>query len=199
MIERLLTGGAVLCLLAFAAPLAAQEGEQEMSAETASMMEAMEEAGTPGAVHEALARTAGTWKATVKFWMGPEGEPEVMEATSTIEPIMGGRFVKETVESEWMGKPFHGVSIVGYNNLTGECEAVWYDNMSTALYRYSGSVNEAGDEVTLKGKYKEPGTGTWVETRSVRKIEGDRMVDTAWETRDGQEYKSMEIVYERQM
>lgn len=189
-------------LVFLALPLAAQEkpehGEKDHAhgAEMASVMESWEKAGTPGEMHRALARTAGEWTAEVRMWMGPE--PTVSEARTTVEPIMNGRFVKETVKSDFMGKPFHGVSIIGFNNVTGEVEAVWYDDHSTGIYVYRGSMNEDGTELKLKGKYKDPSSGEWITTRSVRKIMGDEMRDTAWETRDGEEKKTMEITYRRE-
>jgi len=189
-------------LVFFTLPLSAQEKtdyeeeDKPRTAEMASVMESWEKAGTPGEMHRALARTAGEWTAEVKMWMGPE--PTVSEARSTVEPIMDGRFVKETVKSEFMGKPFHGVSIVGFNNATGEVEAIWYDDHSTGIFVYRGSMNEDGTELKLKGKYKDPASGEWIETRSVRKITGDEMRDIAWETRDGEEVKTMEITYRRQ-
>lgn len=197
MKNRIMGFGAVFpVLVLLSVPVSAQE--QETAVEMASLMEAYEKAGTPGTAHEALARTVGTWTATVKMWMEPGGEPTVTEVTSVIEPVMGGRFVRETVEGEFMGQPFHGVSVVGVNNTTGEAEAVWYDNHSTILYVYRGSLDEAGGELTLESKYRDPATGEWVETRSVRTMQGDTMVDIGWETRDGVERKSMEIAYRRQ-
>lgn len=188
----------LVALFVTAGSLSAQEQEaRETSAEMAAAMEAYEEAGTPGEPHEALARTAGTWNVSVKMWMEPDAEPTVTEATATIEPIMGGRFVRETVEGEFMGRPFHGISIVGVNNVTGEAEAVWYDNHSTTLYTYRGSIDETGGEIRLEGTFTDPVTGERVETRTRRTIRGDEMVETGWETRDGRERKSMELVYRR--
>lgn len=197
MKNRFLGLGAVVPVLTLlSVPVSAQEWEP--AADLASTMEAYEKAGVPGAAHEALARTAGTWTATVKMWMEPGGEPTVTEVTSVIEPVMGGRFVRETVEGEFMGRPFHGVSVVGVDNTTGEARAVWYDDHSTALYFYRGSLDEAGDELALSSEHRDPATGEWVKTRSLRTMQGDMMVDTGWETRDGVERKSMEIVYRRQ-
>lgn len=191
------TAAAAAAVVLPAGPSAAQEHEDGTSAETAAMMEAYRKAATPGEAHEALARTAGTWTATVRYWMEPGGEPSEMEGSVEIEPVMDGRFIREKVTSEWMGAPFHGVSIVGYNNTTGEVEGVWYDNHSTMLYTSRGTLSDAGDEITLRSKYRDPVSGTWIEGRSVRRITGDRMTETAWETRDGAEHKTMEIVYVR--
>lgn len=79
----------------------------------------------------------------------------------------------------------------------GEAEAVWYDNHSTALYVYRGSLDEATGELRLRGTYTDPVTGEASESRSVRTIDGDRMLDTGWEIRDGEERKTMELVYRR--
>lgn len=200
---------AVLLSTLLVVPLAAQEQEGmpedhpqheqmgEMSSEHAAMMEAYEKAGTPGPQHEALTRTAGTWDVTVTMWMDPEGEPMTSRAISTIEPIMDGRYVQETVEGDFMGAPFRGVGTIGYSNVSGEVQGTWIDNHTTSIYTYRGSINEAGDEIQLEGEYTDPVSGQKVETRSVRKIEGDSMTETAWETRNGQEVKTMELTYQR--
>lgn len=51
---------------------------------------------------------------------------------------MDGRFVQETVTGAFMGAPFYGMGLTGYNNVTGEYESVWIDNHTTQLYRYAG-------------------------------------------------------------
>lgn len=187
------------CLLALAAaPLAAQEAEGEaMSSGASAAMEAYREAGTPGETHRVLARSAGTWSAEVRMWMEPGAEPTVTRTTSVIEPVMGGRFLRETVEGEVFGQPFRGVSLIGFNNVSGKVQGVWYDNHSTALYLYEGSVAEDGT-MELRSGHHDPVTGDWIESKSVRRMEGDdRMIDTAWERRDGEMVKTMEIVYRR--
>ena len=200
MIARATTAAAALCALALAGgPLAGQEAESaETSAGQAEMTAAYERAGTPGTMHEVLARTVGTWSAEVKMWMEPGGEPTVAHTTSVIEPVMGGRFVRETLEGEAFGAPFRGVGLMGYNNVTGKAQGVWYDNHSTALYRYEGTLSEDGTLELTSGRH-DPVSGEWIEARSVRRMEGpDRMVDTAWEKRGGEMVRTMEIVYTRQ-
>lgn len=177
-----------------ATPAAAQEGDAEMAA----MMEAYEEAGTPGEVHDALARMTGEWETTVKFWMDPSAEPDVSRGTMTSRMVMGGRFLEEEMDSEFMGQQFRGRALTGYDNVEGECNAVWIDNMSTAIYHYTGSVNGAGDRIELKGEYTDAATGEHVKTRSVREVVSkDRMVETIYEIRDGVESRTMEITYTR--
>lgn len=199
MIARTTTTAAALCVLALAAgPLAAQDQQDGGTTDgQAGMMAAYQRAGTPGAMHEVLARTVGTWAAEVRMWMEPGGEPTVAHTTSVIEPVMGGRFVRETVDGEAFGAPFRGVGLIGYNNVTGKAQGVWYDNHGTAIYLYEGSLSEDGT-LEMSSGHHDPVSGEWVEAKSVRRMEGDdRMVDTAWEKRDGEMVRTMEIVYTR--
>src|SRR3954463_6918065 len=57
-------------------------------------MKACMAAGTPGKMHEYLTKDAGEWKGKTSMWMGPEGEPITSECTSTVVPIMDGRYSK---------------------------------------------------------------------------------------------------------
>lgn len=191
---------ATLALCLFVAwPLAGQEETQEYeSPEMAEMMEAYTKAGTPGAPHELLARTAGTWDVTVKMYMGPE--PTVSEATSTIETIMGGRWSRETVEGSFMGQPFHGVGVTGYNNTAERYESTWYDNMSTTLYYYTGSASEDGKTLTFAGEFEDPATGEMVSQKTTLEFVSDgEMIARGFEDRGQGEQLVMELHYRRQM
>lgn len=188
-----------LLLFFVGTPFLVREGaaqEEAPSAEMMEMMEAWQKAGMPTEHHEALAAMAGTWETEFKMWMDPSAPP--MTSTSTVESemVMGGRFYKEEVKGDFMGQTFHGVALIGYNNLTEEFEGLWYDNMSTSLYRYTGSMD--GNELELHGKFMDPMSGEWIETRSVRTIiSDDEMTEVGYEIRDGQERKTMETTYKR--
>lgn len=194
--------GVAACTLMLALPLSAQEeekkttGHDRMHMEMAAMMEAMEEAGTPGEAHRALEPLAGRWNATVRLWMDPAGEPMVMDATSESRWILDGRYLREEVESEFMDKPFHGIGLTGYNNATGEYESAWVDSHSTAIFRYTGSRTADGFE--FAGEMTDPATGQPVAQRTViRIVSDDEIVAEGYETRDGAERRTMEIVYRR--
>jgi hypothetical protein len=181
-------------------PLAAQEEKQEYAApDMTEMMAAMEKAGAVTDHHRALEKMAGDWDVTMKMWMDPDADPVIAEFTATSEMILGGRFLVEEVAGDFMGQPFEGYNVTGYNNVTGEYEAVWLDNMSTALMRSTGSMNEAGDEFASWGTMVDPLTGEEVKSRGVVRIMHDEMIAEAFETRDGVERKTMEFLYKRKM
>jgi hypothetical protein len=181
-----------------AAPLAAQEQQEYASPAMAEMMAAYEKAGMVTDHHKALEKMAGTWELTVKMWMDPAAEPMVSYATSESEMIFGGRFLAEEVTGDFMGQEFKGYGLTGFNNISGEYESTWADNMSTTLYRYTGTFNESG-EFIMEGKNLDPMTGEAIPTWSTLRFEGDGMVVEGWEERDGEKHKTMEIVYTPKM
>lgn len=197
MIRRILP---LVVLLGWAgAPLAAQEEQEYASPEMAEMMAAYAKAGMATDNHQALEKMAGVWDLTVKMYGEPNAEPMVSYATSEAEMIYGGRFLSDKVTGDFMGQEFHGYGLTGYNNITGEYEAMWIDNFSTRIYRYVGGFNEAGDEFTMKGKQLNPLTGEAVPSWSTVKFEGEEMFVEAWEERDGEKVKTMELHYKPKM
>ena len=186
----LATALALAAALSAPPTLAQQEGEEE----AAEMMEAWQQAGQPGQAHQHLAQLVGKWQAETKFWMQPDAEPMVSEGTIEYRMIMNGRYLEERVDADFMGQPFKGMGLYGYSNVNNELQAVWVDDMSTTIYSYSGSVNEAGDKMVLKGKYKDPASGEWKENRSVMRIVSPNELHyVGYEMADGEERKVMEI------
>ena len=64
--------------LAAQEPAASDSAAMESGApDMAAMMEAWMKGATPGEEHATIAKSAGTWKATVKAWTAPGIEPMV--------------------------------------------------------------------------------------------------------------------------
>lgn len=75
MIRKHTLSATALALL-LSGPVAAQEtAAPQMTPEMQAMMEAYQKAGTPGAEHQKLAATAGTYDLTVKAWHSPDAPP----------------------------------------------------------------------------------------------------------------------------
>lgn len=194
-------------LLTLALPLAGQEGAEEPTRDTpapadaenpmADMMAALETAMTPGPEHARLAETVGAWDLTVRMWMDPEAEPMVSRATASRKMIFGGRFLEETVDGNVMGMPFQGRALTGYDNLTDEYWSSWIDNMSTGIAVQRGHYDEEAGTFTMKGEFVDPVTGETIPVRSVIHASEDREEVEWWETRDGREIQTMELVYQR--
>ena len=192
--------GLAAFVLISAAPAVAQmddqvEGQEEMSAEEAAMMEAWQASMTPGPEHAHLAEMVGDYDMVVTMWEDPDGEPEIFTGTASRSMILDGRVLHEDVESEVMGQKFHGEARVGYDNVTDEYWSTWVDNMSTGLYWARGEQKEDGT-VVMMGKAPDPMAGALVEQKSVISVDDDGIErQVTYEKRDGEWVKMLEIVY----
>jgi len=93
-----------------------QKSSAPSDAQKQEMMKKMQEAGAPGPAHKALDVLVGNWQAEVKCWMDPDGPPNVSQGTAKATWILNGRFLQEEFHGEMMGKPFTGLSLLGYDN-----------------------------------------------------------------------------------
>ena len=186
-----------------AAPAAAKPGDKPaadkgggaggaMSAD----MEAMMKAAMPGEFHAKLKVLDGKWDALVKSYMDP-GSPTETKGTCERKWIMDGRFLQEDHIGDFMGTPFKGFAITGYDNVLKKYVSFWIDNMGTGFMNSTGSVDAAGKTFTFEGEFANPMTGKMCKTRMVHKIADDRKTTFEMYGPDpeGKEMKMMEITY----
>lgn len=164
------------------------------------MMAAFEEAGRPGEYHEMLDFFAGTWDAQSTFWMDPDQPPMEMEGTMEFEWILGGRYLKETLKSGFMGEPFEGLGFWGYDNTTGKFVGAWMDTMNTGIMASTGSVDESGKVFTMWGEMASPMGGTVRFRHVITIINDDEATMEFFEAYDGQSEMTRMglVVYTRQ-
>jgi len=164
----------------------------------AAMMAAMEKAAKPGAEHADLAKSAGSWNAVVKMFMGPGAPAQESRGTATRRAIMDNRYILEEFKGEMMGTPFEGMLLQGYNNISKEYWAVWIDTWSTWPSLSSGTA-DANGAMTLRGTMKDVMSPEGRPYHSITTPHGDdkavmQMFDTL---PDGTEWMVMEITYTR--
>ncbi len=153
---------------------------------------------TPGEQHAELAERAGEWTIKGKFWEAPGTEPQTFEGSAHFKMIMEGRYLIEKVEGPFMGMPFKGSSILGYDNLTQTYVSAWIDNMGTGIIPGVGTPSGNGkihwttqQPDFINGRYKKSrGMST--------KVDADHYKHVSYGTTpDGQEFKNMELHYAR--
>ncbi len=191
MVGTVLTAAAVLL-----GTLALAQEQPQMTPEQMAEMEAYMKAGTPGAPHEALASTTGSYDLKIKSWHEPGGPP--MEETGTATRTMGldGRVLMEDVTSSMMGMPFTGHGMTGYDNVSGEYWSIWTDSMSTGMMASKGTC-DAEQACTFTGSWNDP----------IKKGPVTMRMTTRWTSpttqifemhgpgKDGKEIKMMEMTY----
>ena len=188
---------AVCATVVVSAGLLAQENPYgEMSPEQQEMMKAWMEYGTPGEHHEMLANRVGQWTLEGKMWEASDAEPQPFTGTSTIKSVMGGRYFLEKIEGPgFMGMPFEGRSVFGYDNLTNTYFTFWFDNMMTGVMRYEGTPSGDGKTIHYTVDVPDLMAGKYKKVRAIDKmIDEDHGVFIMYDTSaDGDEFKSMEI------
>lgn len=168
---------------------------QEMSPD--DMMAAMAKLATPNEHHAELGKFVGNWSAKTSFMMDPAAPPEVGEGTMRVKWILGGRYTMAEFKMDFMGQPFEGLAISGYDIAHAEYVSTWMDTMSTKITYMQGNPDESGALVmegiatTPMGDNPMRITTTWLDDDTVQDKFYDKMPDGSW-------VNSGSITYSRQ-
>lgn len=183
-----IVSAAGICL-ALSGTLAAQEP-------AADQMAAMMEAVSPDENHAVLEQLAGSWSHDVTFYPAPGAEPMQMTATSTAEMTMGGRYLVTEIDGDFLGAPFEGREVMGYDKVRGQYFALFHDNMSTGPMISWGAWDPATKTMTMEGTFADPMTGNLEKkVRNTTQFLDDGSVhyENWGPGPDGEMYKTMEI------
>src|SRR5437773_2168191 len=82
----------------------------------------------PGPEHEFLKKDVGVWDATVETIMEPGGKPNVSKGVETITLLGGGLWMIQDFKSEFMGVPFQGHGVTGYDASKKKYVGTWVDS-----------------------------------------------------------------------
>ncbi len=154
-------------------------------------------AGTPGEKHKLLANEIGTWKGESTMWMAPGMDPIKSDCTSTVTPVMDGRFIKVDFAGDMPGMgPYNGLGIVGYDNVGQRLQSVWLDNHSTGMMVGTGEMSADGKTLTWKYDYncpitKKPAVMRQIETYASPTSKTLEMFGA--DPKSGKEFKMMSI------
>ncbi|MEW6336286.1 MAG: DUF1579 domain-containing protein [Acidobacteriota bacterium] len=180
-------------------PAWAQQEERPMSAEERAAMDAWTKAATPGEAHAALEPFVGSWKVRVTSWPAPGVPPSTSTGSSEAGWILGKRFVQERFEGEFMGTPFEGLGITGYDNTRKQYRSFWIDNFGTTMLNMTGASNDGGRTFVYTGEMDDVVQGKTVTFRNTaRVVDADtHVMEMHGPDASGKEFKMMEIVYSR--
>ena len=157
-------------------------------------------AGIPGPQHELLKNFEGNFEAAVQFWMQPGAEPMASEGKMQSRWILGNRFLAQHYASDFMGMPFEGRGMFGFNNVDGRFEGVWADTMSTGMMTEAGSYDAGSKTFTMIGRVTNPETKKVMKKKTVISLTGPNQHTMSMHfCEDGaaEYWKCMEIAYTR--
>ena len=161
-------------------------------------MKTMMAYATPGPMHEMLSQYDGQWKEEVTFWMDPAGPP--MQNTSTCENnmIMEGRYQESRHIAMMNNMPFEGTGLLGYDNAKKVFVSTWVDNMGTGITYLVGTWDENNKTIHFTGTEVDPVDGKDHKVRQELKfVDSNNQMLEMFMTKNGKEYKSMEIKFSR--
>ena len=136
-----------------------QDKKQPSPEEVQKMMEIYQKVATPGAHHAIFKQMEGDWNYHMKMWMDPKQPPMESEGTAKSQTLFDGRYLRSDNSGTFMGQPFNGLELLGYDNFRGEYNMTWVDNLGTGTTIARGQPDSTGKVITLTGKMDEPTTG----------------------------------------
>ncbi len=179
----------------------AQEGgeNQPSPEEMQAMMEQWMASVAPNENHKRLEPLVGKWDVTMKMWWDPAGEPQISKGSSETRWVLGGRFIQDDFTCDFMGMPYNGIGMTGYDNNRSMYVNTWANNMDTTILRTSGSCDPSGKVLTLYGEQDEPMLnvyGRMVKHR-LTIVDNDTHTFEIFDLHAGDDYKVLEIIYTR--
>jgi hypothetical protein len=157
-------------------------------AQTDADMKAMMAYSTPGEIHKMLGQSAGIWKGNITMWAQPGAPATNSLGEATNEMILGGRYLQSKNTGNFMGMPFEGIGITGYDNAKKVFVSSWIDNMGTGMLCMTGTWDAATRSVHFSGSMVDPMSGKDIPVREVLEM---------YSSAEGKDFKNMEIRYTR--
>jgi hypothetical protein len=105
----------------------------------------------PGPEHQKLAKGAGSWDCVVEA-MGMDGKPATSKATSETKMLPGGFWLVEEFTGDFMGQPFQGHGVFGYDPAKAKYVGSWVDSMAPSLLVMEGTFDRDGKVQTMIGQ-----------------------------------------------
>jgi len=172
----------------------------DAQAKAKAEMEAYMKLAQPGEHHKHLSHLAGKWKTSGQIF-NPGQPPVDMSGTMEASWILGGRYLQELHTGSFMGQPFEGRSLDGYDNIAKEYFSTWVDNMGTGVMVFHGSCDDPCKVMTSTAEGPDPMSGKVVKTKTVTTfVDPDTYSFEMYMLgagKDGQDTKVMEMTGKR--
>jgi len=174
------------------------EEAPEKPMDSIAQAQAWEAYSNPGEAHKMFAEEIGKWDCEMKFWMAPDAPFETAYTVADVKMILGGRYQEASFKGKMGGMDYEGKSTLAYNNANKEITSTYIDNWGTGMMVGIGKYDEATKSIKLNGEMVNPINGkktAYRETYTI--VDANTRKMEMFDTKDGKEYKSMEMVMTR--
>lgn len=107
----------------------------------------------PTKEHEWLQKFVGAWETDIEVYMEP-GKPPMKSKGSHRDRMVGGLWLIS--EGGNNAIPYQFVLTLGYDSKLGKYVGTWIDTMTSHIWKYQGTVNAAGNILTLETEGPSP-------------------------------------------
>lgn len=149
--------------------------------------------------HGWLKQMVGEWHVKFAINMGPDQPPMEAEGTDSVRAL-GESWIIAEMKTTMMGAPYNGILSLGYNAQKEQFHGTWIDSFGGYLWVYKGTLNDAGDTLTLETSGPSPmDSETMVQYREVIQIIGEdsRSFESSFESEEGTWTRLVTIEYHR--
>ncbi len=153
----------------------------------------------PAKDHQWLKQLVGEWDIQFKITMQPGQPPAESTGTDSVRTL-GEHWVIAETKTTMMGAPYHGILTLGYDAQKKRFAGTWIDSFGGNLWVYKGTLNDAGDALTLETEGPSlTSPGKTARYKEVMQITGkdSRTFTSSTETDDGTWMKILAIEYKR--
>jgi hypothetical protein len=148
---------------------------------------------------DVLKKWVGNWEATIES-TGRDGKPVTNAAKATVK-LSGGRWLVSDFDGSFMGGPFIGHEVIGYDPVAKKYLLNWVDSMATSFSTGEGLYNPQSKTLTLTVSGRDDATGkmaTWRQVDIWKDADHHDWTLRAISPKDAKEQVQMTIRYRRQ-
>jgi hypothetical protein len=148
---------------------------------------------------DVLKKWVGNWEATIES-TARDGKPVTNAAKATAK-LSGGRWLVTDFDGTFMGAPFIGHEVIGYDPVAKKYVLNWVDSMATSFATGEGLYNSQTKTLTLTVTGRDDSTGKMTTWRQVDIWKDADHHDWSLRTisaKDAKEQVQMTIRYHRQ-
>lgn len=129
----------------------------------------------PSEAHKLLESYTGDF--TLEMIMKMDPDQDAVRVTIPCKNTMrfGGRFLHISQKGDMMGMPFEAVTMIGYNNASGQFELTSYSTMGTGTASVAGPWTEKNKVAEMKGTMIDPVDHTPIHIRQVVSFSKDQI------------------------
>lgn len=147
--KNLIIAGLLVPIVALTAATSFSKGAWQDDADTAAM-----QMPQPTEAHKRMLEGVGTWTGTMTATY-PGMPPISSDVVETVEAL-GAFHTVTDFSAEFMGVPYLGHGIMGFDEATGEAFGTWTDNMSPHTSFMRGTVKMDGETTIIEMLYEAP-------------------------------------------